>query len=121
MEGEISKHHRRSIRLPGADYSVPGFYFVTMCAKNREHLFGEVIDGEMVLNEFGRVVSEEWEKSSTLRPNIVMDEFMVMPNHFHGIILITEQAVNEDGRGVLIYAPLFNHMIRATKQICTIV
>ncbi len=86
MEG----HHRHSIRLPGADYSIPGFYFVTICTKKREHLFGEVVDAEMRLNDFGRIVQQEWEKTAELRPGIITDEFVVMPNHVHGIVLITD-------------------------------
>jgi putative transposase len=81
-------HHRRSIRLKDYDYSQTGAYFVTICAWQRECLFGAIVDGEMVLNDLGRIVVDEWEKTATLRPNVELDLFSVMPNHFHGIFLI---------------------------------
>ncbi len=83
-------HRRRSIRLKGYDYSQVGAYFVTICVQHRKHLFGNVVDGKMVLNEWGQVVSDEWIKTPTLRPNVELDSWVVMPNHFHGIILITD-------------------------------
>ncbi len=84
------KHTRRSIRLKGYDYSQPGAYFITICTQNRECMFGEIIDGEMALNDAGRIVENEWLKTDQLRQNIKCDIFVVMPNHFHGIIVITE-------------------------------
>src|SRR3990167_2716340 len=98
-------HHRRSIRLTGYDYSQQGAYFVTICAQNRECLFGEIVGGKMVLNEAGRVVADECKKTPKLRPNIELDAFVVMPNHFHGIVVI-----NEPRRGVLQYAPTNGHL-----------
>src|SRR5947209_16047553 len=83
------KHRRRSIQLQGYDYSQPGMYFVTVCTEGRELLFGEVVKGEMVVNEYGRVVWEEWHRSAEIRREVRLDEFMVMPNHLHGIMVIT--------------------------------
>ena len=85
-------HHRRSIRLKEYDYTQPGAYFVTMVTWQREELFGQVVDGEMRLNDFGRIAREEWLKTEALRPNVILhdDEFVVMPNHVHGIIWIVE-------------------------------
>ena len=83
--------NRRSIRLPMYDYSDHGAYFVTICAHRRECIFGEVEDGAMRLNEVGRIVKEEWEKSIEIRNEIELDEFVVMPNHLHGIVWITDQ------------------------------
>jgi REP element-mobilizing transposase RayT len=94
------KHHRRSIRLKGYDYSQAGAYFITICTHNREYLFGEIVDDEMVLNDAGKIVRDEWLKTEKLRSNIKCDGFIVMPNHFHGILVITESR-----RGVLQYAP----------------
>ena len=87
-----TKHHRRSIRLPGYDYTQPGAYFVTICTHNREPLFGHVVNGEMVLNAWGRIVWEEWFRSAEIRAEIELfpDEFVVMPNHIHGIVWIVE-------------------------------
>jgi len=82
-------HHRRSIRLKGYDYSQAGWYFVTICAKNRECLFGKIVDGEMILNDTGKIVCKEWIKSAKIRKEIEMHEYIVMPNHFHAIVEIT--------------------------------
>ena len=84
------QRHRRSICLKGYDYRQAGTYFVTLCTYNRECLFGEVVDGEMHLNELGQIVHEEWLRSADIRPEMVLDAFVVMPNHLHGIIIITD-------------------------------
>jgi len=83
-------HHRRSIRLPGFDYSQVGEYFVTICAHERRCIFGKIVDGEMRLNELGEIVHDEWEKTSVLRANVDLGAFVVMPNHFHAIVYIVE-------------------------------
>lgn len=97
------KHHRRSVRLKDYDYSQAGAYFITVCAHQREWLFGEIVGGEMRLNACGEIVHDEWAKTSTLRPNVELGEFVVMPNHFHAIVVITCRGVLR--RGVLQYAP----------------
>jgi REP element-mobilizing transposase RayT len=81
-------HHRRSIRLKGYDYSQAGLYFVTICVKNRECLFGNIADGEMILNDAGQMVESEWLKLPERFTNIVLHEYIVMPNHFHAILQI---------------------------------
>lgn len=86
-------HHRRSIRLKGYDYSSNGAYFVTICSWNRECLFGEISGmnmskPEMILNEYGEIVHDEWIKTGLIRKEIEIDEFIVMPNHFHGIVFL---------------------------------
>ena len=81
-------HHRKSIRLKGYDYSKEGLYFVTICTHNRENLFGEIKDGEMFLNEFGKIAEEKWFDLLNHIKNIELHEFVVMPNHIHGIIEI---------------------------------
>ena len=85
-------HHRRSIRLKGYDYTQPGAYFVTFCSHRRAHIFGEVVSGEMVLNDVGKIARDEWFKTAKLRPYVKLyeDEFMIMPNHGHGIIWIED-------------------------------
>lgn len=89
-------HHRRSIRLQGYDYSKEGAYFVTVVAYRRECLFGEVVDGEMVLNDFGRVVEKWWHQIPVHFSNVETWTFVIMPNHIHGIIVITDA-----GRGAV--------------------
>ena len=88
MKYDPDKHHRRSIRLPGYDYSQTGAYFVTICAYQRQCLFGDVVDGQMVLNQYGAIVEKKKKKSSIIRQEIELDEWVVMPNHFHGIVII---------------------------------
>lgn len=86
-------HHRRSIRLKGYDYTQPGAYFVTFCAYQRMHLFGEVVNGEMVLNDVGKIARAEWFRTAELRPYVKLyeNEFVIMPNHGHGIIRIEDE------------------------------
>lgn len=83
-------HHRRSIRLQAYDYAQPGAYFLTICAYGHTCLFGEVVGAEMVLNEFGAILQEEWRKSAAVRAEIELGEFIIMPNHFHAIVHILE-------------------------------
>jgi putative transposase len=84
------KHHRRSIRLKGYDYAQAGAYFVTICAQNRECLFGGVVNGRMVLNDAGRMVQTEWEQLRERFPTVELDAHVVMPNHFHAVVIITD-------------------------------
>ncbi len=98
MKYDPFKHHRRSIRLKGYDYSQAGAYYVTRVAQDRLYLFGEVWDGEMRLNEFGRIVAEEWLRTQSVRTNVELDEFVVMPNHFHGILVIASNLVGANRR-----------------------
>ncbi|MEY3121375.1 MAG: hypothetical protein RI993_200 [Pseudomonadota bacterium] len=79
-------HRRKSIRLQGYDYSQAGLYFITICTHNRVPLFGNIVDGEMQFNESGIVADEEWRKTERIRSHVVLHEFVIMPNHIHGII-----------------------------------
>ena len=83
-------HHRRSIRLRGYDYARAGAYFVTICAQGRECLFGEITDGKMQVNGYGEIVASWWEDVPRHFPAVELDAAIVMPNHFHGIIMIAE-------------------------------
>ncbi|NWG20922.1 MAG: transposase, partial [Chloroflexi bacterium] len=93
MTYDPNRHHRRSIRLKGYDYTQAGAYFVTIVTQNRECLFGEIVDGEMRLNESGACVVRWWEDIPRHFPNVDTDAFVVMPNHMHGIIVITDAGV----------------------------
>jgi putative transposase len=88
MGYEPDHHHRKSIRLSGYDYSGPGGYFVTLVTHVRECLFGEIVNGVMHPTELGNIVLEEWKRSAEIRKEIRLDECVVMPNHFHGILFI---------------------------------
>ena len=81
-------YHRRSIRLPGYDYSQAGAYYVTIVTQGRQCLFGEVVDGEMKKNAAGKIVQWEWERVAQRFKFIELGAFVVMPNHVHGIIII---------------------------------
>jgi REP element-mobilizing transposase RayT len=81
-------HHRHSIHLKGYDYSKAGLYFITICTQNRECVFGKIAEAEMNMNGYGRIVETEWLNLKIKYPNIELYEFVVMPNHFHGILQI---------------------------------
>lgn len=88
-------HHRRSIRLKGYNYSRSGAYFITTCVQNREYLFGEIKNGQMITNQNGNIVTNCWFDLINHYEDIVLDIFVVMPNHFHGIIVITGKDDND--------------------------
>jgi len=93
MPDDLEKHHhRRSIRLSGYDYAQAGAYFVTICTQYRECLFGEIADGGLRLNEAGRIVEKWWAKLAEKFLSAEIDEFVVMPNHLHGIIVLVGAA-----------------------------
>ncbi|MBP9598898.1 MAG: hypothetical protein KBE30_07145, partial [Desulfobacter sp.] len=70
------------------DYSQPGYYFITICTQDRIHRFGKIIDEKMRFNDAGEIVADEWEKTPIMRKNIQLDEWIIMPNHFHAIITV---------------------------------
>ncbi|MGD0591288.1 MAG: transposase [Bacteroidota bacterium] len=86
----IKRHNRRSIRLKEYDYSQPGEYFITICTYNHEYTLGEIINSEMRLNEIGKIAEKCWKEISNHFMNVELDEFVVMPNHLHGIFTISE-------------------------------
>lgn len=94
MKYNPDNHHRRSIRLKGYDYSSPGAYFITICTHQRECLFGEIVDGEMRLNELGKITQSHWQRLP-LHFTVELDALIVMPNHLHGILLLGDKL----GRG----------------------
>jgi len=98
-----ARFHRRSIRLHGYDYTSEGGYFITCVTHQRSCLFGQIYNGEIQINSLGKIVWDEWFRTARLRPNIELseDEFVVMPNHIHGIIWITDNS----GRGSLQRTP----------------
>ena len=86
MNYDPNIHHRRSIRLKGYDYSQAGAYFITICAQNREYLFGEITNGKMQLNNAGKMIEKWYCELMNKFPDIQCGEHVVMPNHFHCII-----------------------------------
>ncbi|MEJ5299358.1 MAG: transposase [Thermodesulforhabdaceae bacterium] len=81
-------HHRQSIRLKNYDYTQPGAYFITLCTYERAQLFGYVDNGAMVLNALGEIARQCWLAIPNHFPHTELDEFVIMPNHVHGIIWI---------------------------------
>jgi len=94
------KYRVETTRLKGWDYSSNGYYFVTICTHNRDHLFGEIENGEMMLNEYGKIVEECWFDLPNHYDNLRLDTFVIMPNHIHGIMIIdnnTDTVIVETG------------------------
>ncbi len=89
MVYDPQKHHRRSIRLKGYDYSRAGAYFITICVQNGECLFGEIVDGLVRLNDAGCMIQRIWNQLPQNYPGVDIDAFIAMPNHIHGIIALT--------------------------------
>jgi putative transposase len=85
-------HRRRSLRLKGYDYGMAGAYFVTICTQDRSCLFGDVVDGAMRLNEAGQMVAALWDGLAERFSNVEIDQFVVMPNHVHGILVLDADA-----------------------------
>jgi len=108
MTYDPTRHHRRSIRLPAYDYAQPGAYFLTVVAHQRQCLFGEIVDGQVLASPCGEAVVQEWLRSTQIRREIQLDAFVVMPNHIHGIVIIGEPiVVGAHGRAPLLHrAPL---------------
>jgi putative transposase len=94
MKFDPKIHHRHSIRLKGYDYSQAGAYFVTLVTWQRECLFGEVVNEEMILNRYGEIAAQTWQWLENQYPYVELGAWVVMPNHSHGILII-----HDDGRG----------------------
>lgn len=88
-------HNRQSIRMQGFDYSQEGSYFITICTYEKNQLFGEIISDEMKLNQIGVIVRANWISLPSRYKGIKIDEFVIMPNHFHGILTIVEPVIGQ--------------------------
>ena len=119
-------HHRHSIRLKGYDYSQTGYYFVTICTRNRECVFSDVVDGKMKLSRIGQLVQIAWNDLLERFHNLELDEFAVMPNHVHGIIIIVEAGLALPNQGAASSAPTkdistrLGDVVRAFKSVSAI-
>ena len=109
------KYDRRSIRLKGYDYGSLGKYFITTCAHNRECLFGYIQNSQMILNDVGQRIWQVWSSLPVRFPSIELEEFVVMPNHVHGIIVIAEIP-----RGAEDKAPELGEIVRAFKSVSAV-
>jgi putative transposase len=127
------KPNRRSIRLPGYDYARAGWYFLTICCHNKAHLFGEIVgaygirpeigEASMKLNEYGVIAQNEWLKTTDIRPDVELGEFVIMPNHIHAIVGLSglsewqnpQSGVNDEtGAGEI--PGVFNTPLRSPSQ-----
>ncbi len=115
-------HHRRSIRVKGYDYSQAGAYFITMCVRERECLLGEVVDGKVQPSGIGAVVEACWRDLPRHYAHVDLGEFVIMPNHVHGIIILTSDVGDNVGAGFK-PAPTKRHglteVVRAFKTFST--
>ena len=95
MKYNPEKHHRRSIRLKNYDYASSGAYFVTIVTHGRQCLFGQIVDGQMRLNEWGAIAERCWMEIPQHYPYVILDAFVIMPNHIHGIIILNDVGVQK--------------------------
>lgn len=93
-----NKYRIESNRMPGWNYAGNGKYFITLVTQNRECNLGEIINGKMILSDFGKIVETEWLKSFEMRDEIFLDEYIIMPNHLHAIIILKNPVVDSYGR-----------------------
>jgi REP element-mobilizing transposase RayT len=91
MKYDPSRHHRHAMRLKGYDYSQPGAYFVTICIEGSFRFLSEIIDGQLYPSESGKMVQAIWDELPLYYPGVDVDVFVLMPDHVHGIILLTEE------------------------------
>ena len=96
MEKFQNKYRIKSRRLQNWNYNSQAAYFITICTQNREHFFGEIINNKLKLSEIGKIVKKEWLKTFKIRSdmNLEMGEYIIMPNHFHAIIIIGKNKYN---------------------------
>lgn len=114
-----NRQRRRSVRLRYHDYA-GGLYFVTICTHGRLPLFGEIADGEMTLSVAGEIVTDEWMRTGEIRAEVVLDAFVVMPNHVHGIVGIIDRN-GPDRRGTMHRAPTRRFSEPVAHSLSTIV
>lgn len=128
-----TKHHRRSIRLKGYDYSRVGAYFITTVVKNRECILSEIRNGDVVLSVLGEIVNRVWNDIPKRFPSVTLDAFAIMPNHIHGILILTDNvgatlAVAQNGAAVAQdraraslapTRPTLGNVVGVFKSLCT--
>ena len=112
-------HQRHSIRLPGYDYAQAGAYYITLCTSQRAHLFGHITSGRMALSDLGRATRQEWLHTPHMRPNVGLDAFVVMPDHFHAVVVITERAEVATASGFRSPSHTLGAIIRGFKAAMT--
>ena len=115
MAFDFERRSRRTIRLKGYDYSLPGKYFVTICTLNKECLLGEIRDRKMIVSPAGEIVRHEWLQTPIVRDEIELDTFVIMPNHLHGIISIRSRRGDPVDRPV--YQSITNKILQQNDPV----
>ena len=92
MHNPIVLPHRKHLRLRGYDYAFPGAYFVTICSAGKRPVFGFISGERIVLSPAGEIVRSEWVALAVRFPRLVLDEFVIMPNHLHGVLAFVGRA-----------------------------
>lgn len=95
MELSNKQQKRHSLRLKEYDYTLAGAYFVTICTHSHQKLFGIINNGEMILNDYGQILKLEWERTPLIRKEVELDEYVIMPDHIHAIVVINEPILIE--------------------------
>ena len=111
--------NRRSIRVPDFDYTYPGPYFITIVTAGRVLRFGEIANGEMLLNQVGQMVRSEWLRLPFRFPGLEIDEYVVMPNHFHGILSLPDKGDQKEKVDGQVVSCSVGAVIRAFKAATT--
>jgi putative transposase len=115
-----NRYRIESTRLSNWDYSSPAWYFVTICTRNKDCSLGEITDETVRPSAAGQIVSDEWDRLSCIWPNVATDEFVIMPNHVHGIVILKEMPVETRLRGVCtredVRRPTLGTIIRQLKS-----
>jgi putative transposase len=93
MSTNHNHKNRKLIRLQPWDYRWAGSYFITICTQDREHYFGEVVDGKMQLSQLGIIADILWYELKNRTKNMQLGEFVIMPNHIHGILILNEEEI----------------------------
>jgi REP-associated tyrosine transposase len=124
-----NKYRIESARLENWDYSIPWWYYVTICTKDMRSCFGEIKNGGIKLNKYGKIVKEEWSRTKEIRKKVDLDYFVIMPNHLHGIIIIEGPEHKNNSRDYVVEthrdASLqivknnLSHIIKGFKGACT--
>ncbi|MDD4203125.1 MAG: hypothetical protein PHQ52_06630 [Candidatus Omnitrophica bacterium] len=116
--------NRRSIRVKEFDYSQEGLYAVTICTQNKHHIFGEIDNGEMILNKYGKIAKKHWTSIPNRYPNVKLDKYIIMPNHVHLIVeikplvgAIHELPLPQKRRNMLLPKLIGYYKMNSSKQI----
>ena len=123
MKNKKDNFNRQSIRLKGYDYSTEGLYFITICTHKRKHLFGKIINNEMILNPIGIIANNQWQLLAKRFIHIEMGPFIVMPNHIHGIIMVratlavAHDPIDSKATLAVAHDPIDSHDSRATTRV----